>query len=381
MTTTAIIALFYPHDIRVFKEVNTVKGEHAIHMFLTDTVKTSPKVESLDTVIVHRFHHRSFKNKVIQYPFSLFRYLQITKSVIQTSPDICHVHNFPLLFSGILVKLFTRSGLVYDAHEDYASMRYPHNKLLTYLLRKVELFLVRLFVDRVITVNQSLKSYFLSSEVKTSVLMNLPFRAIQKSGDKAVISQLTDKDFVVGYVGHIHEGRGYEALIPLCTHLIQSNVTAKFLIVGGGPFEREFDRLVKTNKLDDYFVMTGEVDHQEIPSFLRRIDVGLVLFTPICYNNMIATPNKLFEYMAFGIPVVVSDLPEMRKIVDETRCGILIDPSNLREIGDSIKYLTKNPEEAKKMGKNGKKAFETKYNWDIQEGELLRMYEELMNVE
>lgn len=379
MTTTAIIALSYPHDIRVFKEVSTIKGEYTIHIFLTDTVITSPKVESLDTVIVHRFHYRSFRNKVIQYPFSLFRYLQITKSVTQTSPDICHVHNFPLLFSGILVKLFTKSRLVYDAHEDYASMRYPHNEFLTYLLRKVELLLVRLFVDRVITVNQSLKSYFLSSEVRTSVLMNLPVRAIQKLGDKAVISQLIDKDLVLGYVGHIHKGRGYEALIPLCAYLIQSNVTAKFLIVGGGPFEREFDKLVKINRLDDYFVMTGEVDHQEISSFLRRIDVGLVLFTPICYNNMIATPNKLFEYMAFGVPIVVSNLPEMKKIVDETRCGILIDPSNLREIGDSIKYLAKNPEEAKKMGKNGKKAFETKYNWDAQEGELLRMYEELMN--
>lgn len=375
MTKIAVIAPQYPNDIRIFKEVDTVKRRYHIHVFLTDTRKTSPEKELLDNTVVYRFSHRSFKNKVVQYPFSLLRYLRISKAAIRISPEICHVHDFPLLFSGILVKLFTKSNLVYDAHEDFASMVYQNNTFMLHLLRKVELILVKLFCDRVITVNQSLHTYFSKSKVKTHVLMNVPLLNIQNVKKRGIdLSQ----DFVLGYIGHIIQGRGYKTLIPLCNYLVQSGIPFKILIVGGGPFKKSFEKMIAENGLEKYFVMTGEVDHQNIPSFLEKIDVGLILFKPVRYNNIIATPNKLFEYMAFKIPIVASNLPEIKKILEETKSGILVDPTNVKEIADSILYLFKNPEIAEEMGSNGKKAFETKYNWDNQGNELLKVYEEIL---
>ena len=375
MTKIAVIAPQYPNDIRIFKEVSTLKRKYTLHIYLTSTRKTSPEKELLDDVTVYRFSHRSFKNKILQYPFSLTRYLRITRAAIALLPKICHVHDFPFLLSGILVKLFTGCKLVYDAHEDFASMVYQNNKIMISLLRIIELFLVKLFTDRVITVNSSLQSYFLKTKVKTHVLMNVPFLSIQKTGqDKSTES----KDFTLGYIGHIIWGRGYRTLLPLCEYLVQSGISVKMLIVGGGPFKESFEKMIAEHALQEHFVLTGEVLHSTIPSYLKEIDVGLLLFRPVRYNNIIATPNKLFEYMAFGIPIVASDLPEIRKIIQETGAGILVDPSNVKEIAESIIYLADNPEVVEEMGKNGKKAFQTKYNWDAESSELLKVYKELV---
>lgn len=375
MTKVAVIAPSYPDDIRIFKEVSTLKREYTIHIFLTSTRKTSPEKEPFDDVTGYRFSHRSFKNKILQYPFSLTRYLRITRAARALSPDICHVHDFPFLLSGILVKLFTGCKLVYDAHEDFASMVYQNNKIMISLLRTVELFLVKLFADRVITVNSSLQSYFQKTKVKTHVLMNVPLLSIQEMEQE---KGAKSKDFTLGYIGHIIWGRGYRTLLPLCEYLVKSGISVKVLIVGGGPFKESFEKMIAHRGLQEYFVLTGEVPHDAIPSYLRKIDIGLLLFRPVRYNNIIATPNKLFEYMAFGIPIVASDLPEIRKIIQETRAGILVDPSNAEEIAESITYLADNPEIVEEMGKNGKKAFQTKYNWDAQSSELVKVYKELV---
>lgn len=368
----AVITYLYPNDIRVYKEIATLKERHDVEVFLSDTQKTSPKRESVENVVVHRFSHTAYKHTVMRYFFSFIRYLRITKSAIESSPDVCHVHDFTFLPSGILVKMMTRCRLVYDAHEDYASMVFLDDEFRIKLLRTVELFLVR-FADRVITVNESLKAYF-QPKAKTTVLMNVPALSLYREGAKPFHPSSI---LVLGYTGHIHRGRGYETLIPLCKTLIEKGIQVEFLLVGGGSFEEEVRHLIREAHLEPYFTLTGEVNHDEMPSFLKRIDIGLILFTPICYNNLIATPNKLFEYMASGIPFVASDMPEMRKIVGGTRSGVLVDPQNMEEIVESILYLVNNPEKAEEMGKNGRKAFETKYNWDVQNQELLTLYEEL----
>jgi glycosyltransferase involved in cell wall biosynthesis len=374
MKKVVVIAPQYPNDIRIYKEVNTLKNRYNIHIFLTDTRKTDPPIELLNEVAIHRFKHQPSSNKVLKYVRSFFRYLRMTRAAIADSPHICHVHDFPLLFSGILVKLYTGSTLIYDAHEDFASMIFQNDAGKIAIFRKIELLLVRLFVDRVITVNKSLQSFFLQSTVGTHILMNVPLLSIheEKKG------KLHSKKITIGYIGHIIPGRGYRTLIPLCNQL-KDILPLNILIVGGGPFKEGFEALIRENTIDDYFTITGEVPHDTMPEYLKQMDIGLVLFKPVRYNNIIATPNKLFEYMAFGIPIVASDLPEMRRIIQNTQSGLLVDPCRIEDIVKGIVYLYEHPEQAREMGRNGKKAFQTTYNWDAQSEELIRLYAEIAN--
>jgi glycosyltransferase involved in cell wall biosynthesis len=105
--------------------------------------------------------------------------------------------------------------------------------------------------------------------------------------------------------------------------------------------------------------------------------VGLVLLHPVGdYVN--SYPVKLFEYMAAGLPVVASNFPLWRRIVEGKRCGITVDPLNSKAIAEAIEYLLSNPGEAMQMGENGRQAVEQHYNWKNEAKKLVNLYKELL---
>ncbi len=95
-------------------------------------------------------------------------------------------------------------------------------------------------------------------------------------------------------------------------------------------------------------------------------------------NHVDAQPNKMFEYMSAGIPVIASDFPLWREIIEGCGCGICVDPLDPKKIAEAIDYLVDNPEIARRMGENGRKAVYDRYNWDVEEKKLLALYDSLL---
>lgn len=95
-------------------------------------------------------------------------------------------------------------------------------------------------------------------------------------------------------------------------------------------------------------------------------------------NYVESLPVKLFEYMAAGLPVIASNFPLWKEIVEGNECGLTVDPLNPKEIAETIEYLVKHPEERKRMGENGKRAVKEKYNWEQEAKKLLAVYERLL---
>jgi glycosyltransferase involved in cell wall biosynthesis len=120
----------------------------------------------------------------------------------------------------------------------------------------------------------------------------------------------------------------------------------------------------------------GPLGRTEVAGELRKAYAGLVLLHPEP-NYVASQPVKLFEYMCAGIPVIASDFPVCREIVDQARCGILVDPRNPEEIANAIQFLLTHPEEAEEMGRRGFQAIVQRYNWANEERTLLRFYSEL----
>jgi glycosyltransferase involved in cell wall biosynthesis len=104
---------------------------------------------------------------------------------------------------------------------------------------------------------------------------------------------------------------------------------------------------------------------------------GLVLFHPQP-NHINAQPNKMFEYMSAGIPVIASNFPLWKEIIEGNNCGICVDPLNANEIANAINSIMDNPDQAKLMGENGRRAVEEKYNWEHEAKKLLKIYEGLL---
>lgn len=120
----------------------------------------------------------------------------------------------------------------------------------------------------------------------------------------------------------------------------------------------------------------GYVSRKEINRLYGRSRVGIVLYQP-AGNHYESQPIKIFEYMAAGLPVVASDFPLWREIVEENCCGVCVSPVLASEVANALKTLLSHPEKAQRMGRNGRDAVVEKYNWDEEEPKLLELYSEI----
>jgi glycosyltransferase involved in cell wall biosynthesis len=89
---------------------------------------------------------------------------------------------------------------------------------------------------------------------------------------------------------------------------------------------------------------------------------------------MVALPIKLFEYMAAGIPVISSDFPVWRAIVDGAQCGLLVNPLDVEAVSNAIRWIIEHPDEAQAMGARGRLAIEQEYNWEKESENLVKFY-------
>jgi glycosyltransferase involved in cell wall biosynthesis len=121
----------------------------------------------------------------------------------------------------------------------------------------------------------------------------------------------------------------------------------------------------------------GFVDRAGVRQVLGRSVAGLVTFHSLP-NHIDAQPNKMFEYMSAGIPVIASDFPLWREIVLGNECGLCVDPMDAAAIAKAIDYLVQHPDEARQMGENGRRAVLERYNWSVEEAKLLGFYNQIL---
>lgn len=117
----------------------------------------------------------------------------------------------------------------------------------------------------------------------------------------------------------------------------------------------------------------GQQDRQGVRDVLSRSRIGLVTLHPTA-NYVESLPIKMFEYMAAGIPVIASDFPLWRGIITEAECGVCVDPMNPQDIALAIDALLEDPTKAQKMGENGQRAIQERFNWTIEEAKLSSLY-------
>jgi len=158
--------------------------------------------------------------------------------------------------------------------------------------------------------------------------------------------------------------------------LLPKNVPASLRLVGNWDSEELPESLSKLAGWDRV-EFVGQLGRPGVADELRNAAVGLVILHPEP-NYIISQPVKLFEYMCAGLPVIVSDFPICREIVNQARCGLLVDPFNPKEIAEAMTFLLTHPEEAAEMGRRGYEVVREKYSWANEEKTLLNFYSELL---
>ena len=185
--------------------------------------------------------------------------------------------------------------------------------------------------------------------------------------------------FTIGYLGLIGSRRGAGVMLDAADILAARGWRFGVELVGkvAEPFCGELARrrAGAAYPLD----VTGYVPPRQGWERMAHCHVGLAVLAST-QNNRMSYPTKIFEYMALGIPVITSDFPLYRAVVDANRCGFCIDPHSPEAVADSIEWLMRHPDEAAAMGQRGREAAQERFNWRTEAAKLLRFYDEILPV-
>ncbi len=173
---------------------------------------------------------------------------------------------------------------------------------------------------------------------------------------------------IVLYLGGLMAGRGLEELVDAMGRL----PAAQLITLGDGVLAAPLrDRAVRRGTR---LVQLAPVPPDLVESYAASATVGVSPIVPSCLNYRYSLPNKLFQYMAAGLPVVASDFPQVREVVEGSGSGVLADTTRPAALAEAIGRVLADPAEAAAMGARGRTAVAERYNWDASAAVLREVY-------
>jgi len=321
--------------------------------------------------------------KIIALPKPINRFARIfglpwrvLRLALYQCADIYHFHDSELILIGILLKISGKK-VIYDVHEDLPQqimskywMPYWIRPFIGLLAKFIELIGAFGF-DGIIAATPYIAKKF--PKDKTIIVQNFPLISEYNHYNKP--QSFKNREPVIIYIGGVSVIRGAREMIKAIA-LIPKALKVQLILAGEiSPLSLESElRKIKGWELINYI---GWQSREGFKKILMKAKVGLAILHPTG-NNINSYSVKLFEYMSAGIPIVGSDFPLWRKIVQDNGCGLLVNPLDVRVISKAIRWLLEHPQEAEEMGKRGRELIRKKYNWDREAKKLLDFYKKIL---
>ncbi|MCK4504763.1 MAG: glycosyltransferase family 4 protein [Candidatus Aegiribacteria sp.] len=367
-------------NIRILRPLKDSTRRNALREKVIDA--SAKENESLKSRIIKLLRRNRFRRFLTDLTRAFPWEYRLYKAALSTGADIFHANDLDTLF--ICAKAAGKTGakLVYDSHELWLeSSRYfiATSALDRFRYRITE----KKFIpktDAVIAVTPSrgevMKEMYPSIS-KLVIIENStdPIRELPESSYLRNRLAIPAGVPVILYQGVICPERGLDKLLEAASVLRDEKIA--IVIIGHDAWQGTLHRMHSEMNLKNTVFLLPPVPSEALPEVTVSADAGLILFENTCLNHYYSLPNKLYEYMMAGLPVMASDFPEMARIINKHSCGILVDPSSPQEIAKGLKELIRSPDEMRQMGIRGRKASLDKYNWPVEEKKLVDLYVEL----
>lgn len=322
-----------------------------------------------------------------EYNIRLFFFLLFKKF------DIAVANDLDTLSGAFLASKIKCKKLVYDSHEYFTEVPELINRNTT---RSIWLMIEKMFLPRVkysYTVCGSIaKIYSIKYGIKMKVVRNLPvkndndsnsgrsfrqaqcpqvesFKMIYESDN--LLLKINQKKIII-YQGALNLGRGLELVIKAMKHI----ENAVFVIIGDGDIAAKLKALAKTEEIENKVIFTGKKPFEEIYQYTTMAHVGISLEENLGLNYYYSLPNKLFDYIQAKVPVLVSDFPEMKKIVTDYNIGIIAEKRTPEAIAAYLQNIL-NDQEMRTLWKENLEKAAVKLCWENEEKKLAEIFEKL----
>lgn len=355
-----------PNDVRVYCKISKLLQNSGYNVSL---IAPDASIMNDDGIrFVHIPSRPRFRRMLIST-------LQVFWKAVKLKADIYHFHDPELIPAGIALKLLGHK-VVYDVHEDLPRqildkpwIWLPLRKTVSKIAAAIE-NLGAWFFDGIVGATTSIAAKFPSA--KTVTVQNFPYRDEWLGlGDPTAYQERKN---LVFYAGVVSEARGFREMVA-AIELLPGHFETR-LVIAGSFYPANLKQAALESQYPERFELAGWQSRAGVANLINSCRIGLVLFHPLA-NHIHAQPNKLFEYMAAGIPVVTSNFPLWQDIVLKEECGLVVDPLNTGAIADAIKWLLEHPEKAEEMGRAGRAAVLRKFNWETQAAVMSQFYRQL----
>ena len=354
-----------PEDVRIFHKECTSIAQAGYEVYL---VERGESYEKNDVHIVG----------VGEIPRNRLKRMtegakKVYRKALALNCDIYHFHDPELLPYGLKLK---RKGkkVIFDSHENTVEQIKEKTwipnwirKTLYFIFDKYQRYACRRF-DSIISVTPHICDYFKQCNENTIMVTNYPRLQTTQERER--------ERNTLCFAGGIDKQWGHEKII----HALEHIPDCRYILCG----RAEENYLGTLKKLPGWFQTDyrGVLPHESVNGVLSSAFVGMAVLS---YSNNTAFSlgtlgnTKVFEEMMAGLPVICTGFELWKEFVQRYDCGICVDPENTDEIASAIRYLLDHPEEARRMGENGRRAVEQEFNWGMEEMKLLSLYEGLTN--
>jgi glycosyltransferase involved in cell wall biosynthesis len=364
-------------DPRVHNEAKSlVKHGYEVRIVCWDRDRKNTAVECIDGIFVERIYLKSTHGRGLTQVFFLpLFWIKTFFRVFKDKLDIVHCHDFDTLPLGYILAKFKKAKLIYDAHESFSDML--SNSLPGWFIKALvafENFFIKR-VDMLITVGTIIEDFFKKRGAKkTAVVGNWkdPKEFVLSEEEKQEIRQklsITNGQLIFSYIGWFNKERKLDVLLEA----VAATKDIRFLIGGDGP-----DRYLVEEYAKKYSNITylGYVKAKDIPGYTAISDAIVYTYKEDDPNARFSAPNKLFEALAAGKPIITGNFGEIAKIVREEQCGVVLEPLNSETLREAFYDFSTNGK-FNVYQDSSRMAGQNKYNWQKAEKVLEGVYKRL----
>lgn len=380
----------FPTDYRVEKEAKTLaEAGHKVVLFCLN--KGREQAEEY----YKGFRIARYPTNVLEYKLSALAYTvpfyhwmmerKLNDFISRYKPDIVHVHDMVIGRAALNVARKRNLPVVLDLHENRPEImkkyrhvnRFPGNVLINLSTWRKEQDKLIEEASKVVVVTPSAKADILMSTTKSQsdiiVLPNTPSKEFLEIPVDQALSDRMKGTFNLLYVGDTSERRGTADLIKAVAELKGSIPEIRLWMVGKSSFDQELNALATKLGVEGVVHFEGWQPERLFPSYIHGAAICL---SPLKRNQHHDTTyaNKLFQYMAYSRPLIVSDCTAQAELVRTEDCGLVFTAGDVNDLAAAVMKLYREADVREKLGENAKDALVNRWLWESTSRELLELY-------